>query len=119
MPMFEINMSTPKTSRAGTAAQALHRDDLTLLDTTSTRDHQSVTVDTSSITATDDASVTIDGEQQGDKDEENSSKKGHVHRRKRQRGDFLGHTLTIGKGVIRQEHKLGGSAIFARSRSQD
>ncbi len=89
MPMFEINMSTPKTSRAGTAAQALHRDDLTLLDTTSTRDHQSVTVDTSTITATDDASVTIEGEQQGDEDEENSSKKEHVHRRnKRQRGDF-------------------------------
>ena len=78
-----------------------------------------MTVDTSSITATDDASVTIDGEQQGDKDEENSSKKGHVHRRKRQRGDFLGHTLTIGKGVIRQEHKVGGSALFARSGSQD
>jgi hypothetical protein len=34
VPMFEINMSTPKTSRAGAAAQALHRDDLTLLDTT-------------------------------------------------------------------------------------
>jgi hypothetical protein len=47
-----------------------------------------VTIDTSSITATDDASVTIDGEQQGDEDKENSSKKEHVHRRKCQHGDF-------------------------------